>query len=145
MAAMNRYASTKNGRQFAVAGERQRHRAGQLVEADDRDQRSVLERADEAVHDRRHDEPQRLRQHDLALRLPIGEARATRRPRCCPFGIACRPPRTTSARYAAANSVMPTSTRSSTLIGDPCGMNSGNMNDAMNSTEISGTPRISST
>ncbi len=64
---------------------------------------------------------------------------------CCPLGIACRPPRTTSARYAAANSVMPTSTRTRTLILTPGGMNSGNMNDAMNSTEISGTPRISST
>ena len=41
--------------------------------------------------------------------------------------------------------MMPTSTRTSTSIVHPAGMNSGNMNDAMNSTEISGTPRISST
>ena len=40
---------------------------------------------------------------------------------------------------------MPTSTRTSTSMLVPCGMNSGNMNEAMNSTEISGTPRISST
>jgi hypothetical protein len=39
---------------------------------------------------------------------------------------------------------MPTSTRSSTSMDMPCGMNSGNMNEAMNSTLISGTPRISS-
>ena len=64
---------------------------------------------------------------------------------CWPFGMACRPPRTTSARYAAANSVMPTSTRTSTSTVMPGGMNSGNMNDAMNNTEMSGTPRISST
>ena len=41
--------------------------------------------------------------------------------------------------------MMPTCTRTSTSIVHPAGMNSGNMNDAMNSTEISGTPRISST
>jgi hypothetical protein len=40
---------------------------------------------------------------------------------------------------------MPTMTRTSTSGDLPPGMNSGNMKDAMNSTEISGTPRISST
>ena len=40
---------------------------------------------------------------------------------------------------------MPTMTRISTSGDLPMGMNSGNMKDAMNSTEISGTPRISST
>jgi hypothetical protein len=39
---------------------------------------------------------------------------------------------------------MPTITRISTSGDLPTGMNSGNMNEAMNSTEISGTPRISS-
>jgi hypothetical protein len=39
------------------------------------------------------------------------------------------------------NSVMPTSTRTSTSMLMPCGMNSGNMKLAMNSTVISGTPR----
>ena len=34
--------------------------------------------------------------------------------------------------------------KSTSMVG-PCGMNSGNMNEAMNSTEISGTPRMSST
>ena len=41
---------------------------------------------------------QRLRQHDLALRLPVGQAERLPPPRPGPCGIACRPPRTTSAR-----------------------------------------------
>ena len=40
---------------------------------------------------------------------------------------------------------MPISTRTSTSMVLPCGMNSGSMKEAMNSTEMSGTPRISST
>ena len=40
---------------------------------------------------------------------------------------------------------MPTSTRKSTSMVMPWGMNSGNMNEAMKSTLIKGTPRTSST
>ena len=40
---------------------------------------------------------------------------------------------------------MPASTRTNTSILNPEGMSSGNMKDAMNSTEISGTPRTNST
>ena len=46
---------------------------------------------------------------------------------------------------SAFSSVLLFSTRTSTSMLIPCGMNNGNMNDAMKSTEISGTPRINST
>ena len=62
----------------------------------------------------------------------------------CPFGSACRPPRTTSAMYAAWNSTMPSAIRVSTSMRMPCGSSSGNTNDAVNSTVMSGTPRTSS-
>jgi hypothetical protein len=57
-----------------VGVQRQPQRAGQLVQADDGHQRGVLEQADEVVHDARHHHGQRLRQHDLALRLPVRQA-----------------------------------------------------------------------
>ena len=109
-------------------------RAGQVVQADDGDQRGVLEGADEGVDDGRHDDAQRLRQHDLALRLPVAQARATAPPRSGPWAAPAgrrarprpgRPRRTASCRpaRAAARRCVP-----------PCGMNSGNMNEAMNST-----------
>ena len=61
-----------------------------------------------------------------------------------PRGIACRPPRTTSARYAAANRIIAICARSSLSIVTPEGRKSGSITEAMNSSEISGTPRISS-
>ena len=61
--------------------QRELQRAGQVVEAHDRDERGVLERADERVHDRRNDEAQRLRQHDLARRSANRRGRARPPPR----------------------------------------------------------------
>src|SRR5687767_2878647 len=59
--------------------ERELQRAGQVVQADDGDQRGVLEGADEAVDDGRHHQAQRLWQHDLARGLPVGEPKRLRR------------------------------------------------------------------
>ena len=58
--------------------QRELQRAGQVVQADDGDQRGVLEGADEGVDDRRHHQAQRLRQDDLALRLPVAQAERLR-------------------------------------------------------------------
>src|SRR5262245_60152539 len=55
-------------------GERELQRTGELVQADDNDERRILEQADESIDNGRHHRPQRLRQHDLALRLPVRQA-----------------------------------------------------------------------
>ena len=62
----------------------------------------------------------------------------------CPFGIACSPPRITSARYAAANRMIAICARTSLSMVTPEGRKSGSITEAMKSSEISGTPRISS-
>ena len=61
-----------------------------------------------------------------------------------PFGIACRPPRTTSAIYAAANKHTATIALASLLITIPPGRNSGNIVVAINNMVIKGTDRKSS-
>ena len=50
-----------------------------------------------------------------------------------------------AVRVPDEGSMMPSSTRIITSIVTPGGMNSGNRNDAMNNTDMSGTPRTSST
>ncbi len=63
----------------------------------------------------------------------------------CPFGTACRPPRTISATYAAVNRMMATRTRVTRLgVSKPWGRKKPSRKAAMNSSVMSGTPRISS-
>ena len=61
-----------------------------------------------------------------------------------PLSIACRPPRITSAIYAAENSITPIKARRRLSKFTPSGRNNGNITEAMNSTVIRGTPRQNS-
>ena len=71
--------------------------AEQVEQADDQHQARVLEQRDERVDDARDHELERLRQDDEADRSASSPARAPSAASYCPRGIACRPPRTTSA------------------------------------------------
>ena len=51
----------------------------QIEKPDDRNQRGVLEQADETVDDSGNDDLQRLRQNDKAHHFPIGQAKRLRR------------------------------------------------------------------
>ncbi|MNZ80704.1 hypothetical protein D3C78_993470 [compost metagenome] len=61
-----------------------------------------------------------------------------------PLGMACKPPRTTSAMYADWNRITPIMARSSLSKLMPSGRNNGSITEDMNSTVISGTPRQNS-
>ena len=50
-----------------------------IEKPDDRNQRRVLEQADETVDDSGNDDFQRLRQNDKAHHFPIGQAKRLRR------------------------------------------------------------------
>jgi hypothetical protein len=61
-----------------------------------------------------------------------------------PLGMACRPPRTFSATYAAEKRVIPPIARRTRSMRTSPGRKSGSMMSAMNRIVMSGTPRITS-
>ena len=118
--------------------------AQKIENADDEDERRILEQPDERIDDIRQRHPQRLRQDDKRHHAPIAAARAPAPPR---IGRAAsrqarraRPPPYRPRRTARRRSA-----RARSLSGDKrSGTNSGSMTLAMNNTVISGTPRTNS-